>query len=194
MAEHEEHPYDPALQPSLHTERLVLRPLRDDDAPTMQKLAGDRRIATTTLTIPHPYEDGMAEAFVASQRETYAKGEAATYGITLRADGTFVGVIGFVADVIHAHAEIGYWVAVPYWRRGYGYEAARTLLDHGFETRGFQRIHAQVYRGNQASRRILEKLGMAYEGCLRQHIRRLGTVHDVELFGILRDEWEKPAT
>ncbi len=191
MDANEEHPYEPAHQPKLDTERLVLRPLRDEDAPIIQKLAGDRRIAETTLTMPHPYEVHMAEAFVAAQRASYAKGVAETFAVTLRADGSFVGINGITVDPAHGRAEIGYWVAVPCWGKGYGHEAARALLDHEFSTRDFRRIHGQVYRGNQASRRILEKLGMTYEGCLRQHLCRLGTIHDVEQFGILREEWEK---
>ena len=61
------------LQPSLKTERLILRPLQMSDAPDIERYAGDRAIAATTQNIPHPYEPGMAEKFIEVQASLLPK-------------------------------------------------------------------------------------------------------------------------
>jgi RimJ/RimL family protein N-acetyltransferase len=83
-------------RPSLTTERLHLRPFTLNDAPEVQRLAGDRDIASTTLQIPHPYEDGMAEQWIATHQESYEKGESVLFAIVVRPDDTLIGAMGCV--------------------------------------------------------------------------------------------------
>lgn len=70
-------------QPSLSIEGLILRPFVDEDAQRVQLLAGDQRIADTTATIPHPYPDGLAQQWIAENREKWACTETASFAITL---------------------------------------------------------------------------------------------------------------
>src|SRR5438105_534326 len=102
-------------QPTLTTPRLVLRPFRLEDASDVQRLAGERDIAATTLRIPHPYLDGMAEAWLATLQPRYEKGEAVVFAITRREDGAFLGAIGLEIAREHERAELGYWIGKPYW-------------------------------------------------------------------------------
>ena len=81
-------------RPTLETTRLTLRPFTVSDASDVQRLAGERDIASTTLNIPHPYEEGMAEQWIASHQERYEKGELVNFAITLRADRALIGAIG----------------------------------------------------------------------------------------------------
>jgi RimJ/RimL family protein N-acetyltransferase len=178
-------------QPVLRTERLTLRPFEDSDAPAVQRLAGAYEVALNTLSVPHPYPDGAAEQWIASQREEFAKDTLHNFAAV--ADGELVGSIGLMmkGDAI---AEIGYWIGVPYWGRGYATEAAAELVRYGFETCNLHRIYAGYYARNAASGRVMEKLGMKYEGTLRQHVCKWGVYLDVVYYGLLRDEWLSSAT
>ena len=91
---------------------------------------------------------------------------------------------------MHDSAELGYWIGVPYWGNGYATEAAREMLDYGFETLKLNRIFASHFKPNAASGRILRKLGMLHEGCQREHIRKWDQFIDSELYGMLRRDWE----
>ena len=86
---------------------------------------------------------------------------------------------------------MGMWIGVEWWGRGYATEAARAILDHGFESLGLNRIYAHHMVRNPASGRVLEKIGMMKEGLLRQPVRKWGKFEDVVVFAILRDDWSK---
>ena len=178
-------------QPTIETEHLILRPYRLEDAPELQRLIGDRDIASTTMNIPHPYEDGMAEEWIGKrQQESFERGENVRFAITHRQEGFLIGGIGLNdIDRQSELAEIGYWIAKPYWNKGYGTEAARAVVKYGFEVLGLNRIHAKHFRRNPASGRILQKIGMKHEGCHRQHFKKWGNFEDFELYGILRSEY-----
>ncbi|HEX8274993.1 MAG TPA: GNAT family N-acetyltransferase [Longimicrobiaceae bacterium] len=176
-------------QPVLAGARLDLRPFRPGDAPAVQALAGAREIADTTLTIPHPYGDGLAEQWIATHAPAWAAGARASFAVVERASGQLVGAIGLALRPEHARAEMGYWIGLPFWNRGYATEAAALLLGFGFEELGLHRVHARHFARNPQSGRVMRKLGMRHEGRLRQHVRRWGSPEDLEQYGILRDEW-----
>ena len=77
-------------QPTLETARLLLRPFRTADADRVQRLAGDRAVADTTLNVPHPYEDGMAEKWISNHRDWFDRREQAIFAIVLRAEDTLI--------------------------------------------------------------------------------------------------------
>ena len=110
--------------------------------------------------------------------------------ITLRDTGRLIGGIGLRLVEEFQSAELGYWVGVPYWGNGYATEAAREMLRYGFEELRLHRIFASHFKNNPNSGRILRKLGMRYEGCQREHIHKFGEFLDLELYGLLRREWE----
>lgn len=172
-------------QPTLRTERLILRPFCLEDAATVQRLAGTREVAETTLTIPHPYLDGMAETWIATQPDAWERQERVTFAITSAADGV-VGAIGLRLTLQHRRAELGYWVGRPFWNHGYATEAARAILTFGFETLRLNRIHASHLVRNPASGRVMVKAGMRFEGTLRQHVLKAGRAEDLAEYAILR--------
>lgn len=180
-----------AGQPSLQTERLVLRPFRMSDAPEVQRLAGDREVASTTLMIPHPYTDGMAEDWIATHAEQFAAGLHAVFAVVRKADQQLLGAIGLSIKSEHARAEMGYWIGRPYWNQGYATEAAAALVRYGFEALGLNRVFAQHMDRNPASGRVMQKIGMQYEGRLRQHVQKWGVFEDVTLYSILRGDLPK---
>jgi ribosomal-protein-alanine N-acetyltransferase len=175
--------------PTLPTERLLLRPFALRDAEDVQRLAGAYEVARSTF-MPHPYRAGLAEAWIRSQAEDFARGRGVDFAITLRPAGELIGSIGMAIDLTHEHGQLGYWIGVPHWNRGYCTEAVRAVLGYGFETLDLHRIWAPHFTSNPASGRVLQKVGMTYEGCQREHYTRFGRFEDVALYGLLRREYE----
>lgn len=178
--------------PTLTTRRLVLRPFILEDAATVQRLAGAYEIAATTLNIPHPYEDGMAEAWIVSHGPAWEAQSDLTLAVTLGTEAQdlqpVIGAVGLGLSLRHRRAELGYWLGLPYWNQGYTTEAAGALVNFGFETLALNRIEAGHYPGNLASGRVMQKLGMQQEGILRQHTRRFGKFEDRVVHGLLASD------
>ena len=181
-------------QPELLTARLLLRPFRSSDAAGVQRLAGAFEVADMTMTVPHPYPDGAAEGWIASHEAAWKAGVLATFAITDRADGTLVGAVGLGITPQHALAELGYWIGVPYWNRGYASEASRVLLDFGFSQLALHRIQARHFLRNPASGRVMQKIGMTYEGTLRGAARKWDRFEDLALYAVLAPEWRQRST
>ncbi len=172
--------------PTLQTARLVLRPYNEADIPALLPLIGTREVAATTLRIAHPYTEQDARAFLALTKEQ----DKIWLAITMRSDERQIGGVGLRLDQSHQHAELGYWLGVPYWGKGYATEAGREMLRYGFKDLHLHRIFASHFKHNVASGGILRKLSMRHEGCQREHLRKWDQFVDSELYGILQHEWE----
>jgi ribosomal-protein-alanine N-acetyltransferase len=177
-------------QPTLTTQRLLLRPFTLADAPRVEALAGAREIADTTLHIPHPYPVGAAEQWIATHAPRFIAGTLATFAIVEPQSTDMVGAVGLAIESRDARAELGYWVGVPYWGRGYATEAARALLAYGFESLRLNRVQARHFLRNPASGRVMQKLGMKYEGTFRQATRKWDHFEDIVMYAILAAEWD----
>jgi len=176
-------------QPTLTTPRLILRPFTLADAPSVQRLAGEWAIADTTANIPHPYEDGVAEAWIRSHVEQFEHRTGVIFAITLKDTDELVGAISlFSLRAASNRAEMGYWIGVPFWNKGYCSEAAKALIRYGFDELGLNRVFAEHMARNPASGRVMEKAGMTYEGTLRQHVKKWDRYEDLKVYGILRSE------
>jgi ribosomal-protein-alanine N-acetyltransferase len=178
-----------ATMPTLSTKRLVLRPFNLKDAPDVKELAGEWDIAATTANIPHPYQDGMAEDWIATHQGAYDKGEAVTFAIAVKSNQRLAGAIGLHIDPTNALAEMGYWIGKPYWNQGYCTQAARAVIRYAFEVLNLNRVQARHMTKNLASGRVMEKVGLQYEGRLRQQIKRWGSFEDAEIYAILRQDY-----
>ena len=159
-----------------------------EDAPQVQELAGAWEIYATTENVPHPYEDGMAEEWIASLDAKFAAREQATFAITLAEGGELVGSISLRITPQHRHASLGYWIGVPYWGRGYATEAALAVIGYGFESLELHKVSAQHLRDNVASGRVMAKAGMRKEGELVDEVLKDGTFHTLVVYGILNAE------
>ena len=177
--------------PTFKTERLQLRPFRLNDSTRVQKLAGDWDVAKTTANIPHPYDDGMAEEWISTHSESFEKKEHATFAIELISDQILIGAISLDLHLNHEWAELGYWIGKPYWNQGYCTEAASEILRFGFIDLGLNRIQARHMSKNPASGCVIEKIGMSFEGILRQSLKRFGTIEDAIIYSILKEEYEE---
>jgi RimJ/RimL family protein N-acetyltransferase len=177
------------LYPKLQTERLILRAFTLKDVPDVQRLAGEWEVARTLLSVPHPYEDGVAEKWISEHRSAFERGEGVNFAVVLRERGELCGACGLLINSQDANAELGYWIGVPYWGRGYATEAAREVVRYGFEGLGLHRVYAAHFGRNPASGRVLRKIGMSYEGIRREHHRKWGDYEDRVEYGLLASEW-----
>jgi RimJ/RimL family protein N-acetyltransferase len=168
----------------LETERLVLRAPRPDDAKAIASLINDRRIAENTARIPHPYSLADAHAFLAQVNRDPCE---PSFLITLT-DGTIIGGCG-IHVLSGGDPELGYWIGVPYWGRGYVTEAARVLIDHAFGALGYERLTSRARVSNPASRRVLEKCGFQWSGVALIRIRALKSSAPVDCFRLDRGLW-----
>lgn len=177
-------------QPTLTTQRLILRPFVLDDAPDVQRLAGDRAIADTTERIPHPYGDGMAEAWIATHPQQFRERKECTFAVVMKHGQQLIGGVSLSLTMAHARGELGYWIGKPFWGQGYCTEAARAVVDYGFSGLGLHRIQARHLSRNSASGRVMAKLGMLHEGRLRGHTRKWDVFEDVDVYGLIRQSEE----
>ena len=178
-------------RPTIQTARLILRPFELTDAPEVQELAGAREIASTLENIPHPYKDGIAQRWISTHQEEFNRGNLINFAIVKRETIELCGAIELTIDNENYNAELGYWIGVPYWGRGYCTEAALKTIAYGFESLNLHKIYASHFTRNPASGRVLQKTGMICEGCLRQHIKHWGVYEDYAIYGILATEWHE---
>jgi ribosomal-protein-alanine N-acetyltransferase len=173
----------------LRTARLLLRSFEGEDIPAIVRLAGAREIAATTVQIPYPYAEEDARSFLAKASEDFLAGRCASFAISILPDLEICGAVGLHIADAHRHAELGYWIGVPFWGKGYATEAASAVVAFGFEVLRLHRIYAHHFAGNTASQRVLEKIGMRHEGQFRQHIQKWDRFIDVENYGVLAEEF-----
>ena len=168
--------------PALKTARLLLRaPLRSD-VPAMMALAGDRRVAENTARIPHPYTAADAAGLIASINQT---GGETVFAIEL--DRALIGMCGL--DPRQDGVELGYWLGVPFWGRGYATEAARALIDYAFDALGYEVLSSGARVSNPASRRVLEKCGFQWTGVQLCRIRAINSAAPIDRFRLDRGLW-----
>ncbi len=169
--------------PVLETKRLALRAPRLGDAKLVAALANDRRIAENTARIPHPYRLADAESFIAGASKA---GEAA-FLITLH-DRTVIGVCGIMFHYDDM-PELGYWLGVPYWNKGYATEALHALIDYAFTDLNHESLQAGSRVTNPASRRVLEKCGFQWTGVGLYRISSIKSSAPIDRFRLERGIW-----
>ena len=172
-----------ACIPVLETKRLALRAPQLEDAKSVAMLANDRRIAENTARIPHPYREADATSFIAGANKPAGD---ALFLITLR-DGTIVGSCGLMLQ--DETPELGYWLGVPYWGKGYATESLHALIDYAFTDLGHAALQAGARVTNPASRRVLEKCGFQWTGVRLYRIRAINSSAPIDRFRLERRIW-----
>ena len=178
--------------PLIKSKRLTLRFFTLEDAPFVQKLAGEKEIAYNTLNIPYPYPDGAAEEWIATHHQFFKDRKQVNFAIERSDTKELIGVIS-IMDIhpTFRHAEMGYWIGKPYWNNGYCTEAGHAVLTYAFAVLKLNRIYSNHFSRNPASGRVMLKLGMKHEGCLRQHVWKWDKYENLECYGILKSEYKR---
>ena len=161
-----------------------VRPWRDSDAPALARYANNRKIWLNLRDgFPHPYGIENAHAYLAM----VARQDPITFA-TIATPEESIGAIGISIgkDVHRLTAEMGYWLAEPYWGRGITTEAVAAFTESMFSRFGLIRIHAEPYAWNAASCRVLEKAGFVLEGRLRGNAIKDGRIVDSLMYARVR--------
>ncbi|MDC0700706.1 GNAT family N-acetyltransferase [Clostridium sp. D33t1_170424_F3] len=165
-----------------------LRAWKPGDADSVARYANNPRIAANLRdAFPYPYTHEDAEAYVEScvnedsarqlTRAIVINGEAAG------SVGVFLGT-----DVYRRSAELGYWLAEPFWKKGIMSAAVWQICEEAFVRFDIVRIHAEPFAFNRGSRRVLEKAGFALEGTLRKSVYKNGVIQDSCLYALLKED------
>jgi len=167
----------------LETERLLLRRPTLADVKAIAALANDLRVSINLRRVPHPYSQDHAVEFVRSLAI-----EPRNTVFLIECDAVPIGVVG--VDWREPEApELGYWLGVEYWGRGYGTEAARAVIDFTFEEFCIDTLFSGARVTNPASRNILEKCGFQWSGVELHRFEALGSSTPVDCFRLSRSVW-----
>lgn len=163
---------------------FTLRKFRELDLENLVKYANNYNIAKfLTNGFPHPYtkEDGKNFLSIAIPHPCI---------FTIDVAGEAVGSIGLFlqTDIHEKSAELGYWLAEPFWGKGMITQAIREVVEYGFKTFDIVRIYARPFSTNLASQRVLEKAGFAYEARLKKALYKNGEILDEIIYAKFRDE------
>jgi ribosomal-protein-alanine N-acetyltransferase len=156
-----------------------------EDARDIARYANNREVALWLRDrFPCPYTESDAEAFLSR----VAQQDLRTAFALATADEAIGGIgLEFGADVHRFTAELGYWLGEPFWGQGIMTEAVRLFTAWAFENFEVHRLHAAVFVGNEASRRVLEKAGFQREGCLRANVFKNGRIMDQIVYAQIKD-------
>lgn len=159
---------DPARRPTLRTARLTLRAPAAEDIPDLVAAADDYEVARWLARMPHPYTEADAHRFL----DIVSPGEA-VWAIRITRTGALAGTVG-LKPVDEETGELGYWLGRAAWGQGYGSEAARAVVDHGFGSMGLTRLVARALADNPRSINVLTKLGFRSRGQVMLDVAILG--------------------
>ena len=180
-----------ARLPEIETPRLLLRRMRLRDAEDVFAYSKDPEVARHVLWTAHR-SIWESKAYIRWVIQQYRNGSPSSWCIVDRETGHVIGTIGFMSfQPENASVEVGYSLARSHWNRGLMTEALAAVLEECFSVLRLNRVEAQHFTANPSSGRVMEKCGMTHEGTLRRRIYNKGEFMDVEMWGILRSDWEK---
>lgn len=181
------------MPPILRTGRLVLRPFENEDAADLLRVFAEPEVVRYWSS--GAWTDiAQAEAMIAEARQAYRDGGLARYAIALADTNRLIGICnlrGFFEQ--NRRCELGYALGRAYWGQGFAAEALEALLDHAFHVLDINRIEADIDPRNEASARLLEKLGFRREGYMPERWIVHGEKADTAFYGLLRRYWDERA-
>ena len=176
------------VEPTLTGARVQLRPLRASDADDLFAVHSDPRVMRYWSHAPWTSRE-QAAARIAELAHDRANAEFYTWASTL-ADDRLIGTVSlFAISRAQRRGEVGYALAARAWGRGYATEGLRLAIAHAFDALGLERLEADIDPRNEASCRLVERVGFQREGLLRQRWRVAGEITDSAIYGLLRAEY-----
>ena len=175
----------------LETQRLILRPWREDDAADLYHYAKDPRVGPAAGWAVHKDEaDSLHILRTVLMNDGKAENEV-TWAVTIKGSDEPVGSIGILPSEVslgEGEPEIGYWIGVPFWGQGYIPEAVRFLLRRCFE-KGAERVWCSHFEGNEKSRRVIEKCGFQYRCTQDWFVPAFNETRKALYYSVSREDW-----
>ncbi len=168
----------------LETQRLILRPWREEDAADLYQYAKDPRVGPAAGWAVHKDEADSLNIL-----RTVLMDDR-TWAVTIKGSDEPVGSIGVFPSGVSlgkGEPEIGYWIGVPFWGQGYIPEAVRLLISRCFED-GAEHVWCSHYEGNDKSRRVIEKCGFQYRCTADCNVPAFHAVRKALFYSISRED------
>lgn len=169
--------------------KFSLRPLTENDLNNLVRHANNAKIADNlTNKFPHPYGEKDGRNFI-----DFVKTSEPPHVLAIDIEGELVGAIGVHPqdDIMCKNAEMGYWLAEPYWGKGIITEAIKRMVNYGFVNFSVNRIFARPFGSNKGSQRVLEKAGFVLEGRFAKTVYKNGRYEDELIYAVRRCEDDK---
>ncbi|WP_294276605.1 GNAT family N-acetyltransferase [uncultured Chryseobacterium sp.] len=172
--------------PRIETDRLILSELQEDDLPSVVDYLQHEEFSKYTSNIPFPYRKEDAEFWLKLTREAFEQRKGFTFAIREKT-GNIIGAIG-LHDQGSDKAELGYWMAKAFWNQGFITEAAKAVVEFGFNELKFNKIYATHFLHNPSSGKVMQKIGMELEAVLKQHLKKEGKYYDIPMYSIFKNK------
>ncbi len=168
----------------------MIREYKKCDIDDIARVASQPEIYATTYAIPRQYPISRAEWWIKFVKNNIKNKTAFEFGIFLKDSNIYLGNVGLInVSLTHNRADIAYYIDTAYRNMGYTTEAADAMLRYGFEGLGLKRIGGMCMSINPASRRVMEKLGMKFEGTARAELLKDNKYYDIDHLSILDFEY-----
>ncbi|WP_117160984.1 GNAT family N-acetyltransferase [Paraliobacillus sp. X-1268] len=175
--------------PIIETERLILRKVTLEDIEDMHLYGSNEEVSKYVSWDTHETISDT-KAFVESILKKYENKQVSPWGIEYKENGKFIGTIDFVWwEPSQQIAELGYVISKDYWGKGLITEVAKEIIKFGFNEMDLVRIQARCDVENIGSARIMEKVGMSFEGTIRKGMFVKGEHRDLKRYSILKEEF-----
>lgn len=177
--------------PTLETGRLLLTELKSTDIPMIVKYASNKKISDNTLNIPYPYLERDAIFWINLANQGFQNSTNLIFAIRLKTDRNFIGGMSLSITQQFKRAEIGYWIAEPFWRKGFATEAIQSVIKFGFENLDLNKLTSSHFAKNPISGKVMVNGGMKKEGHLKEHVQKNSEYQDLILYGLTKTDYER---
>lgn len=178
--------------PVFQTERFMIRQYQHSDAEAVWRVVSNQKIYDTTYAIPHPYPRTRVDWWFKFLKSNAKNKTGYEFGAFSKLDGSYIGNIGLInISMDNRRAEVCYFINPDYWNDGCATECLQAMLRFGFDLLGLKRISGRCMSINHASRRVMEKCGLLYEGTARCEILKDGVFYDIDHMSILDTEYRR---
>lgn len=173
--------------PNLETENLILRKINKQDIEDIFYYGSNPKVSQRVSWVTHKSK-ADTEQFIDFVLDGYSQHNKALWGMELKSNRKIVGTIDFVTlNSKHKNAEVGYVLSEDFWGNGLTTEATKKIIEFGFTELGLVRIQARCFVENIGSQRVMEKVGMSFEGIIRKGMFAKGEYQDLMLYSVLAE-------
>jgi RimJ/RimL family protein N-acetyltransferase len=178
--------------PRLATRRFEFRPFMLSDVGRLADIAGEHRVADTTIGIPHPYTTEFARMWISSHSSAQERCLGFHWAALNLGDDRIVGYVGLdKIDVERRQAELRFWVGCGVQRARDAIEWSKAIVDYALSRLNMERIYALQLARHPLAGRVLATIGMRQEGLVRKRIFNGGLMEDLVCWATVRHDWQQ---